>query len=117
MATEIFHNKLVRDLIPKILSEKGLQCRTRILSGEEFRPALISKLQEETTEYTLSETPSDRLEELADVVEVILALLTTEGQTFQDLELVREKKLRERGGFAQRIFLEKTSATDPSDKP
>ena len=117
MATEIFHNKLVRDLIPKILSEKGLQCDTRVLSGEEFRLALLSKLQEEVTEYTHATGSSDRLEELADVVEVILALLTTEGQTFQDLELVREKKLRERGGFAQRIFLEKTSATDPSDKP
>ena len=114
MATQILHNKLVRDLIPKILSEKGLQCHTRLLSEEEFRRALASKLQEEVTEYILSKTPSDRLEELADVVEVIRALLATEGRTFHDLEKVREMKLQDRGGFAQQIFLEKTCSADHS---
>ena len=46
MTVQILHNKLVRDLIPKILSEKGLQCSTRLLSGEKFRLALVFKLQE-----------------------------------------------------------------------
>jgi predicted house-cleaning noncanonical NTP pyrophosphatase (MazG superfamily) len=113
MATEIFHNKLVRDLIPEVLSKKGIGCQTRILSEQEFRPALIEKLQEEVAEYLRSQTPLERIEELSDILEVIFALLKQEGYTIQDLEQVREKKFQTRGGFSRQIFLEKTIAIDP----
>ena len=113
MATEIFHNKLVRDLIPEVLSKKGISCQTRILSEQEFRPALIAKLQEEVAEYLRSQTPLERIEELSDILEVIFALLTQEGYTIQDLEQVREKKFQTRGGFSRQIFLEKSIAIDP----
>ena len=112
MIKEISHNKLVRDLIPEVLSKQGIECHTRILSEQEIRPALTDKLEEEVSEYLRSQTPIERLEELADVLEVITALLKLEGHSFQDLEQVREKKFRYRGGFTRQIFLEKTIAID-----
>jgi predicted house-cleaning noncanonical NTP pyrophosphatase (MazG superfamily) len=113
MAKEIQHQKLVRDRIPEVLSKQGIECHTRILTDEEFRSALTNKLQEEVTEYLCSKTPSERIEELADILEVISSLLKLEGQSFPDLEHVREKKLQLRGGFSRQIFLEKTVAIDP----
>lgn len=112
MVKETTYNKLVRDRIPEILTNKKSKCRTRILSDEEFQSALTDKLQEEVAEYLCSKTPSERVEELADVLEVIMALLKLEGLTLQDLEQVREEKLQNRGGFSQKIFLEKAVAVD-----
>ena len=50
MATKIY-NKLVRDLIPDIIEESGNECRTRILSEEEYLKMLDAKLDEELAEY------------------------------------------------------------------
>ena len=113
---ETLHNKLVRDLIPDILSKKGVLCRTRVLTDPEFRPALLAKLQEETSEYLHAQTPQERNEELADILEVVLALLALDGSVPSDLERIRQEKLRHRGGFTQKIFLEKTISPDSSEK-
>ena len=108
------HNKLVRDRIPELLSGRGLMCRTRVLTDQEAFSALTDKLQEEVAEYLCSQTSQERLEELADVVEVIFALLRVQGSTFHDLELRREEKFRDRGGFSRMIFLEETLSAGSS---
>ena len=46
------YNKLVRDLIPDIIENSGKQCRTRILSDDEYLEKLDAKLDEELEEYT-----------------------------------------------------------------
>ena len=43
MATKIY-NKLVRDSIPDIIEESGNECRTRILSDEEYLKMLDNSL-------------------------------------------------------------------------
>ena len=96
------YNKLVRDLIPDIIQQKGKQCQTRILSETEYQDALIKKLQEEVTEFT--EQPN--LEELADILEVVHALTESLGADQATVEDVRKQKALERGGFEKRIFLE-----------
>lgn len=96
------HNKLVRDKIPEIIKESGKTCATRILSNEEYIEALETKLNEEVAEYQ-----SDKnLEEMADVLEVLQAICVARGYTLEELEAMREKKARERGGFSAKIFLE-----------
>jgi len=44
--------------------------------------------------------------EMADVLEVLRALATAHGMTWEDIELQASHKRAERGGFDRRIFLE-----------
>lgn len=93
------YEKLVRDNIPQILDEKGIPYEQKIAEDAEYKVELVKKLSEEIREF--SETPTT--EELADVLEVVLAL--TQLPEYQDLEKVRMKKREEKGGFDKRIIL------------
>lgn len=94
--------KLVRDNIPDIIRAKGEVAKTRVLSEEAFKHALLNKLQEEVEE--LIESPS--LEERADIAEVLQAIDELFGFDPAQLERERRAKYEARGGFEKRIFLE-----------
>jgi predicted house-cleaning noncanonical NTP pyrophosphatase (MazG superfamily) len=96
--------KLVRDLIPQLIEENGDEAVTRVLEQEEYLEALKSKLQEEVSDYLESEDP----EELADIAEVVSALLAEHATTEAEFTALRQKKLEEQGGFTARIYLEET---------
>ena len=96
------YNKLVRDNIPEIIEEDGKACMTRILSDEEYIASLETKLNEEVAEYQADKN----LEEMADVLEVLQAICIARGYSLEELEALRAKKANERGGFADKIFLE-----------
>ena len=49
----------------------------------------------------------DRIEELADMLEVIKALAKLENASFSDVVKVADEKCYKRGGFEDKIFLEK----------
>ena len=95
------YNKLVRDLIPDIIEESGNECRTRILSDEEYLKMLDAKLEEELAEYHKDQN----IEELADLLELIQAATVARGYTLEELESVRAEKAKKRGGFEKKIFL------------
>lgn len=99
----VIHNKLVRDMIPEIIISAGKQAVIRILSDEEYLAELDRKLNEECAEYQADKN----IEELADVLEVIYAIAEARGYSIEELERVRMAKAEKRGGFADRIFLEK----------
>ena len=100
------YNKLVRDKIPEIIKTKGEEPITRELSLEEYKLALENKLKEECQEVFLA-SGKERIEEIADALEVLKALAKTEGATLEDVIAVADKKNTERGAFDKRIFLEK----------
>ena len=100
MATKTY-NKLVRDLIPDIIEESGNECRTRILSDEEYLKMIDAKLDEELAEYH----EDQNIEELADLLELIQAATIARGYTLDELESVRAEKAQKRGGFEKKIFL------------
>ena len=100
MATKTY-NKLVRDLIPEIIEASGKECRTRILSDEEYLKMLDAKLDEELAEYHKDQN----IEELADLLELIYAAATARGYTLDELESVRAEKAKNRGGFEKKVFL------------
>jgi diadenosine tetraphosphate (Ap4A) HIT family hydrolase/predicted house-cleaning noncanonical NTP pyrophosphatase (MazG superfamily) len=114
---ERFHYKLVRDLTPEILQRQNIISFTTNLDKEAFALALSEKLREEVEEYLHAPTPEGRLEELADVLEVIHALLGMNNATFKDLEDLRRTKFEQRGGFSKHIFLEKTHEADAIQAP
>lgn len=96
------YNKLVRDKIPELIESDGKKCVTHILSEKEYIAALETKLDEEVAEYQADKN----LEEMADVLEVLRAICIARGYTLEELEQLRAKKVAERGGFEERIFLE-----------
>jgi predicted house-cleaning noncanonical NTP pyrophosphatase (MazG superfamily) len=95
--------KLVRDNIPLLIEKQGKKAVTRTLPDREFHEKLCAKLREETEEYIADNT----VEELADILEVMCTLLEYHGLDFAELEKIREEKRAERGGFSDRIFLER----------
>ena len=97
------YNKLVRDRIPEIIAADGKRCTVETLSDEEYLLLLDHKLDEELTEYQESKS----LEELADLLEVIRAVVKARGWTMEELEQVRAEKAAERGGFEKKILLKK----------
>lgn len=99
------YKKLVRDNIPNIIESNSEIAITRILSGEEYKKELEKKLCEEYNEV-LNSSNDDRIEELADMLEVMIALAELEGKTFDDIEKIRALKKEKRGGFSKRIYLE-----------
>ena len=73
---------------------------TRILTDEEYLVELDKKLTEEVAEYQADKS----LEEMADVLEVLLAICEARGHSVEQLMEVRNQKREQRGGFKQKIF-------------
>ena len=97
------YNKLVRDKIPDIImNDNGKTCKTRIMEDEEYLTALNQKLQEEMKEYL----ESGEVEEVADLEEVLRAILDVKNVSYSDFESVRISKVLKRGAFKDKIFLE-----------
>lgn len=99
--------KLVRDRIPEIIQQNNNKNPvTRIMDMEEYEQRLLEKLTEEAVEVKGANKGEERLEELADIMEIVKAVATLEGKTLEDIENIRQKKANERGGFDKRILLE-----------
>jgi predicted house-cleaning noncanonical NTP pyrophosphatase (MazG superfamily) len=99
------HHKLVRDRIPEIIKLRGARPFIRVLDSDEYRSALIHKLLEEAQEAQLAH-PNALPYELADLLEVIDALLSTLNLPWDDFRGLAAAKRLDRGGFHQRLFLE-----------
>ena len=90
------YNKLVRDEIPNILTEKGKDFVSRPAKDkEEYQIRLMEKLQEEVGEFL--ETPC--AEEIADIHEVLDALAHSIGSNIAEVMNIKEKKAADRGRF------------------
>ena len=110
--SEIIYNKLVRDKIPGIILKSGNLPEFRILRRDEYVKCLSKKLIEECHEVLEAKTRGEKLEELADVLEVTRSLVLSLGFSTQDLEEIRLKKFDLRGGFFSGFFLEKVVIKD-----
>ncbi|MFW6270261.1 MAG: phosphoribosyl-ATP pyrophosphohydrolase [Bacillota bacterium] len=97
------YNKLIRDKIPEIIEQNGKDYEIEVLDDERYIEALQKKLQEELDEYIESE----EVMELADLVEIIYAILDVEGISREEFEEMRLDKKEERGGFEEKILLKK----------
>ena len=98
------YNKLVRDKIPEIIRNNGEEPITRVLSDDEYKIELEKKLKEELNE-TLSSSGSERIEELADMLEVMICIAKLEGKTLDDIIFECDKKREKRGSFNEKIYL------------
>lgn len=99
------YGKLVRDKIPFAIEQNGEIPAISILDDAEYKKCLEDKLYEECQE-AIEATGEARIEELADVVEVVDALAKIEQKSLDDVLAVAEVKRHKRGSFDKRIFLE-----------
>jgi len=99
------YNKLVRDKIPQVIQKSGKKPVVKILSEAQYKKALDQKLKEEIKEYSKSKT----VEELADIEEIILAILKVRRISNSEFNKIRIQKAKERGSFNNRIKLVKVT--------
>lgn len=98
--------KLVRDRIPDIIRVSGRHAAVRHLVGDELIASLGAKLCEEGQEVAEAIGHREKLiEELADVHEVISALMSAAGIERSEVVAAAKKKAMERGCFDTGAFL------------
>ncbi len=99
------YHKLVRDAIPELIRRQGKRCEVTVLTEEQYLHALKEKLVEEAREATQTTTHRDLVTELADLFEVLDALMIVYDITTQTIQKEQERRRKERGGFQQRLCL------------
>lgn len=100
MKTTVY-NKLIRDRIPEIIEATGRRPVYETLDDASYIKLLKEKLVEEVNEFL----ESDSLEELADIGEVMHALLEYKGISIEAFQKSRMDKLENRGAFKKRLLL------------
>jgi predicted house-cleaning noncanonical NTP pyrophosphatase (MazG superfamily) len=101
MSKKIFiFNKLGRDAIPDLLKKSGIVVHTKELIAEQLTQALRDKLIEEAHECAAAQSIENLKEELADVMEVITAVLEYHNITYAEIENIRLAKHKLKGGSA-----------------
>ncbi|MBE9144801.1 nucleoside triphosphate pyrophosphohydrolase [Planktothrix mougeotii] len=103
------YNKLVRDRIPELIQKSGYQCDITTLSETEYRQALRDKILEEAQEVVQA-SDQELVYELADLLEVVEALMESYGIENERILLERDHKRAEKGGFEHKIKLLWTEA-------
>jgi predicted house-cleaning noncanonical NTP pyrophosphatase (MazG superfamily) len=98
----ITYNKLVRDRIPEIIEANGKKAvYETVTRDEDYIKLLKDKLVEEMNEFLESED----IAELADMGEVMHALLEYKGVSLETFQRIRLEKLEKRGGFKKKLLL------------
>lgn len=99
------YQKLVRDRIPEIIREAGRNCEIETLSKIQYGFALREKLIEEAQEVKAALNQDDLIKELADLSEVIEAIIQENGISKEEILAEQKKRRNERGGFENRTKL------------
>ena len=96
------YNKLVRDRVPEdINSMEGRKCNFKILNHDEYLKELDKKLFEEANEFIEEHS----VEELADLMEVIFAIMKVRNISIEYVESARKIKNSKKGSFNDKIYL------------
>ena len=99
--------KLVRDNIPGLIEKQDSKVvATRILSDdEEFLSYLLAKIREEAEELAEANSDENLIEEIADVYEIIDAIVALKNIPISEITKTQNKKREDRGGFEKRILM------------
>lgn len=112
----VVHQKLVRDLIPITIMDKGCSVKLkRINDDAEYADILLDKLNEERLElqvalynnYTTEEECINAIkDELADLYTILDTVRDICGISGSDMADAINNKIRDKGAFEERLFLE-----------
>jgi predicted house-cleaning noncanonical NTP pyrophosphatase (MazG superfamily) len=95
-------SKLVRDKIIEMMKADGKTPTSHIADDAEYWTKLKAKLAEEAGEFVRDES----VNEIADVLEVIDAIIAFKGFDRGEIEKAKKTKFDLRGGFGKRIILD-----------
>ena len=101
----IEYDKLIRDKIPEIIEQSGKKCIVEVMDNDTYIEYLDQKLNEELAEYQQDKS----IEELADLLEVMYAVVVARGYSVAELERIRLEKSEKRGAFGKRLLLKSVS--------
>jgi len=101
----IEYDKLIRDKIPEIIEQSGKKCIVEVMDNDTYIEYLDQKLNEELAEYQQDKS----IEELADLLEVMYAVVVARGYSVAELERIRLEKSEKRGAFEKRLLLKSVS--------
>ena len=100
--------RLVRDNIPKIYESEGKVCVTERLEMEEYAERLIEvldgKMQDFKSAFEMQDD-ENAVKEIAEVVEVLYAVLDLIGIEKESCEKIKHSKLQKLSGNYKKIFL------------
>ena len=99
--------KLVRDRVPEIIEKSGKTPVYHKAHYTEVEQLLKDKLVEEVNELLATTNSDDLLEEAADIYEVLIAILFTNGYDTKSLLAKAEDKRFARGAFIKCYILDK----------
>lgn len=97
------YDKLVRDGIPSVIEADDEEPITHVADDAEYERRLREKVVEEAEEFA----ESGDLDELADLLAVVEAYREHVGVSIEHLEALQAAKAADRGGFEERIVLER----------
>lgn len=103
----------MRDKIPDLIVQSGRTPRVVVLDEDSFRIALQQKLFEEANELQLAGSAQALVEEAADVLEVLMALVGSYGTSLDTITAAAQAKRAQRGGFDMRLWLESIEPGTP----
>lgn len=101
------YNKLVRDNIPEIIKKNGGNPFFRELDEQEYWEYLLKKDEEELQEVKKASSREERKQELADKLELLIAMASYNGFSLQDIIDEANIKKAKNGGFEKKLLLEK----------
>ncbi len=96
--------KLVRDRIPELIAAEGRKPIVKTLEGEALLGALYDKLAEEYHELRAASGTDAKCEELADILEVLIAIAAQYGCDEARLQEIAARKREARGGFEKGFY-------------
>ena len=107
------YNKLVRDKIPEEINKmKGRKANYKILNDDEYLQELDKKLFEEAHEFIEEHS----VEELADLMEVISAIIKLRNISLEDVEKARKIKNIKTGKFENKVYLIDVEQEDADER-
>ncbi len=110
---EIEFNKLVRDKIPNQIQDRGEIVEVIRLGGEALVESLKRKVVEEAFEILDSKSTEQLIDEIADLREVISALMALLDINDDAVAQSMKNKKTNRGGFLGGLMLQKTKLEAP----
>jgi len=99
-------NTLIRDNVPAIIAQQGKTCRTVHLDDDKYLELLNNLFLEEVSKYVEQDEPGKKdLDALADIGEVMHAILAFKGIPVEEFQKARVQRKGELGGYFDCLFL------------
>lgn len=99
--------KLVRDKIPEIIISEWRECEYFIADDNSYEASLLAKVLEEALEVSKSQNDAEFKEEIADLYEVIDAIIVNKNFSKDEILEIQKAKREKKWGFEKKIILTK----------